>query len=415
MSIVSPEGLPLPVPPLPRNGNDSLVDAGIPTSTSSPVSIQVGDHDVLSGRGGAVNGHPGNAHFRQLCIMHKRQFDSGNSATKRHIAADIVDMIQSLDPPGRFLKQREFSGEEGHEASQTKTGASFRGGSKIEDMDWIELGREKSILKAMQVMRDYDRADRTDRYSSNKAGDGNRKRKASANGHCMYALTDQMKEQQELASTRGAGTIEADTRTLLYAEEGCDNGIIPTDSDVLNGRGGFVNAHAGNKYFRFLAMHRKEVFDAADQDRKKEIAADIVQLVHSQDPPGRFLRRAVAPSEPKTEDEALYSPPRGFHGPWEVLDPEEANRKAVQALRDLKREKKKRKDLLVPGDEYSVPVYPAVDIRTDGPDSGYSHALPPNLAKHGTTDEDRIDTQRTSQAASQSPSEFELDEPHVAV
>ena len=62
-------------------------------------------HDVLSGRGGFVNAHPGNHHLRALCQYRKKEWDDGNNATKRRIAIEIYGMIRKLNPPGRFLKK----------------------------------------------------------------------------------------------------------------------------------------------------------------------------------------------------------------------------------------------------------------------------------------------------------------------
>uniref|UniRef100_A0A7S4VJM1 DUF6824 domain-containing protein n=1 Tax=Ditylum brightwellii TaxID=49249 RepID=A0A7S4VJM1_9STRA len=98
--------------------------AGLAPSSSSPPSLNVPapnpsprqttmeghiiphDHDVLSGRGASVNSHAGNTRFRALCFHKKSDFDGANHAAKRRIATEIVQVVTSLEPPGRFLKVR---------------------------------------------------------------------------------------------------------------------------------------------------------------------------------------------------------------------------------------------------------------------------------------------------------------------
>ena len=94
-------------------------------------------NDVLSGRGGRINSHPGNIQFRALVHQYKHTYLS--KATKKldkvKIADRIVQGIRNMDPSGRFLK----------EDSKTH--------------QWIEIGDEKARKKAGQAMRE--RADET--------------------------------------------------------------------------------------------------------------------------------------------------------------------------------------------------------------------------------------------------------------
>lgn len=89
-------------------------------------------HDVLSGRGGRINSHPGNVHFREMVDSYKREYldPRTKKVEKARIAARIVSNVRSLEPPGRFLK------EDGH------TG------------QWIEIGDERAWKKAGQALRE---------------------------------------------------------------------------------------------------------------------------------------------------------------------------------------------------------------------------------------------------------------------
>lgn len=125
----------------------------------------VHDHDVLSGRGAFVNGHVGNERFRQLAIDRKPQFDAGNYSEKRALATEVVNIIRSLDPPGRFLK-RVTSGGNKNTSSSDNNPANKEGeeGGSLQarglDGGWEELSDDRAIHKACQVMRDLNRPDR---------------------------------------------------------------------------------------------------------------------------------------------------------------------------------------------------------------------------------------------------------------
>lgn len=128
--------------------------------------IKPEENDVLNGRGAWVNAHKGNIKFRAVCFARKPEFEAGNHAAKRRIATEIVEMTKAVS--GRFLKRRDGKGG-----------------------PWYELSTEKAILKACQVMRDFQRPDRVAlrQVSGSKGG---RKRQRSvestpgANAVCYY-------------------------------------------------------------------------------------------------------------------------------------------------------------------------------------------------------------------------------------
>jgi hypothetical protein len=107
------------------------------------------EHDVLNGRGASVNGHKGNQKFRALCFFRKPEFEAGNHAAKRRVATEIVAVTTGVG--GRFLKRKSDKG------------------------PWFALTTEKAILKACQVMRDFQRPDRV-QLRELQAQNGTRKR-----------------------------------------------------------------------------------------------------------------------------------------------------------------------------------------------------------------------------------------------
>lgn len=65
----------------------------------------------------------------------------------------------------------------------------------------------------------------------------------------------------------------------------------PHPNDVLCGRGGATNAHTGNLNFRALVAANKEVYVTLTKKQKMLMARAIVNTVHRQEPPGRFLQK----------------------------------------------------------------------------------------------------------------------------
>merc|ERR1719498_348504 len=87
--------------------------------------------DVLSGRGGAVNSHPGNRRYRDLVNFMKAEYlnESTRKNEKTNISANIVWTIRNGTFPGRFLKQDPESKlwhEIGDKAAFRKTGQALR-------------------------------------------------------------------------------------------------------------------------------------------------------------------------------------------------------------------------------------------------------------------------------------------------
>ena len=75
-------------------------------------------HDILCGRGNAVNRHVGNMFFRKIVSHRKPDYRRGAYPyQRRKVAWQIYNEIKNLDPPGRFLMSR---GDEWFEVSETK-------------------------------------------------------------------------------------------------------------------------------------------------------------------------------------------------------------------------------------------------------------------------------------------------------
>mmetsp|Transcript_16694 Transcript_16694/g.23540 ORF Transcript_16694/g.23540 Transcript_16694/m.23540 type:complete len:495 (+) Transcript_16694:257-1741(+) len=106
--------------------------------------------------------------------------------------------------------------------------------------------------------------------------------------------------------------------TVVSTDEGATtNGNHISQSDVLCGRGGLTNHHAGNMFFRRLVRLKQEAYLLASKREKAGVARDIVDSIRALDPPGRFLKKDA--KHPNT---------------WVEIGDRKAREKTSQALRE---------------------------------------------------------------------------------
>lgn len=92
-------------------------------------AIQPHENDVLCGRGGYINSHPGNERFRELVEKRKRVYLAARfKQEKRLVANSIVSDIRDIE--GRFLAKNNNTGE------------------------WYDIGDEKARDKTSQALRE---------------------------------------------------------------------------------------------------------------------------------------------------------------------------------------------------------------------------------------------------------------------
>jgi len=90
----------------------------------------------------------------------------------------------------------------------------------------------------------------------------------------------------------------------------------PHENDVLYGRGGGTNHHAGNKRYRKMVEDRKIDYVNSKRLDKPVIAIEIIRQWRGQDPPGRFLKQSETT------------------GLWFDVGDKKAREKTSQALRE---------------------------------------------------------------------------------
>merc|ERR1712151_390764 len=84
----------------------------------------------------------------------------------------------------------------------------------------------------------------------------------------------------------------AEIATTSHLTENNDyfkNVIVPTNNDVLNGRGKSTHAWQGNIYYRDLIQYHKLEYIVATPEEQKNIASRIISTIRGLNPSGRFL------------------------------------------------------------------------------------------------------------------------------
>ena len=89
-------------------------------------------NDVLCGRGGGINSHPGNKAFRQWVRIEKESYNLAiTKVEKTRISRKIVNKVRNLSPPGRFLMK-------------DSSKPNF----------WVEIDDVKTMAKTSQALRE---------------------------------------------------------------------------------------------------------------------------------------------------------------------------------------------------------------------------------------------------------------------
>jgi len=86
-------------------------------------------NDVLYGRGGGTNHHPGNKRYRKMVDDRKVDYVNSKRLDKPMVAFEIIRSWRGQDPPGRFLKLNEATGlwsDVGDKKAREKTSQALR-------------------------------------------------------------------------------------------------------------------------------------------------------------------------------------------------------------------------------------------------------------------------------------------------
>ena len=178
-------------PPFPVYPQHQQLTYGVNSSGGAQESVRVrnpGDTDVLCGRGGGINAHPGNIAFRNMIKEKKERYSvASNKAQKSTIAQTILDSVNELG--GRFL-QRDNTADLGTVGTLGL---------------WVEVDHEKALAKTSQALREGApvirakalKSDIGHRTKTRKSSKTLKKRsRNTSTGPYEYAATD-LKEENE--------------------------------------------------------------------------------------------------------------------------------------------------------------------------------------------------------------------------
>eukprot|EP00594_Rhizosolenia_setigera_P000556 CAMPEP_0178943728 /NCGR_PEP_ID=MMETSP0789-20121207/2749_1 /TAXON_ID=3005 /ORGANISM="Rhizosolenia setigera, Strain CCMP 1694" /LENGTH=696 /DNA_ID=CAMNT_0020623357 /DNA_START=132 /DNA_END=2222 /DNA_ORIENTATION=+ len=119
-------------------------------------------NDVLYGRGGGTNHHPGNKRFRAMVEKRKNDYVNSKRLDKPLVALEIIRDWRAQDPPGRFLKQDESTGlwhDVGDRKSREKTSQALREkGPSTKNKEQNKVDHDDSMRKGKVSFMDHDQS-----------------------------------------------------------------------------------------------------------------------------------------------------------------------------------------------------------------------------------------------------------------
>ena len=191
-----------------KEGKPSTVDLTLTYTTRGGTIVEgitPHDHDVLFGRGAYVNAHPGNRLLRSLALERKDAFEAGVHNEKRKLAVEIVRHMQSLDPPARFLAPPPKPGER-----TVKCNAEVVANCDV----WVDVGEERAVHKATQVMRDLKRPDRiAPGWTKGETGNSNDTQMLRVIATTVASSSTTSAEKEEKTPATGDEKVESEKET----------------------------------------------------------------------------------------------------------------------------------------------------------------------------------------------------------
>ena len=99
-------------------------------TTDESDKIEPSHNDVFKGRGKGISSHPGNIQCRDIMNGIREQYAFATVVEKDLYAKGVLDEIQQMDPPGRFLSHDKNTNE------------------------WVEISENAALAKIRQALRE---------------------------------------------------------------------------------------------------------------------------------------------------------------------------------------------------------------------------------------------------------------------
>ena len=163
------------------------------------------ENDVLLGRGGKINNHPGNQQFRSIIEEYKERYNFATSkATKALISREVINRIAAMNPPGRFI-------------SRNDAGTGM----------WYEERKENALKKTSQALREG-----APRYKAKIIR--NRQRSPTAcNSQSGPSVAPKVQQNQIVVPNRSK-TTQLKSKAALYSDKVVQNQGFPSDHQSVS-------------------------------------------------------------------------------------------------------------------------------------------------------------------------------------
>jgi len=210
----------------------------VPPRGIGPI-VDPNENDVLCGRGGRINSHPGNIRFRNIISVNKKEYlaSTTKKLKKAHIAAKIVYDIRGLDPAGRFLKE------------DTDTGL------------WFDIGDAKAIKKTGQALRE-DAPDIRNELEGDSSGDEKMDEKASPPAAPQTTMSAPSTTMNAVSSGSTERLLERPAvREAVHPSEFVGNSITHQKQPLTQQQNYQVNPYLNNHQGQAQAQAHPQAFE----------------------------------------------------------------------------------------------------------------------------------------------------------
>lgn len=156
------------VPPVDLAGGRKVgANYMLPTTAlnTSTLDIFPKDEDVLFGRGGRTNHHPGNKRLREIVLKYRHIYNQAKKVDKPKVSKLIVNALRGANPPSRFLRMND------------------------ETARWEDVGDKRAAEKVSQNLREKDRDEKAE-YLARKTQADSMEAHAAAASHAAAAAVD---------------------------------------------------------------------------------------------------------------------------------------------------------------------------------------------------------------------------------
>jgi hypothetical protein len=205
------------------HGTPVTVEANVPSETVKASSVPLEQptvHDVLFGRGGMTNGHPGNRRFRDVIALHRPDYIRATKMDKPKVARRIVRAIRHGNPPGRFLRK----GDDGKWYDVGDRNAAEKTSQGLRERSNAEKRQRSAVREALRVRKEDD--------SDDGSATPNKKQKtaddASYTGSVPLSLSMKEKQKDGKSSTSNKDSEDGEGSGEILPPNAVD-----TDGNIL--------------------------------------------------------------------------------------------------------------------------------------------------------------------------------------